>query len=177
MAAGYHRSVRDRTALAGFVGAMLAAMLLGCSTVTPSASTTASAPASSDGATAQPTILAGSPAPTLPSQTDTAWGRIWDALPSSFPLAPNTRLATDTGEGPSTAVLEVPDSRDAIVQFYRAAFRDASFEIGTDGPLEDGSVTVTANDGDQCRIELSVRGVGAKESMVTVLYGAGCPFE
>ena len=32
------------------------------------------------------------------TQTDTAWGRIWDRLPNSFPL-PQGAVATDTGEG------------------------------------------------------------------------------
>ena len=119
----------------------------------------------------------GTVAPSVASQTDTAWGRIWDALPSSFPRMPGTKIATDTGEGASSAQLSVTAARDQVVLFYRQAFRDAGYTIGTDGPLDDGSVTVTATDGSQCRMELSVRGTGTQESLVTVLYGAGCPFD
>jgi len=119
----------------------------------------------------------GTAAPSLASQTDTAWGRIWDALPPSFPGMAGTEIATDTGEGASSAHLSIPEARDQVVLFYRQAFRDAGYSIGTEGPLEDGSVTVTATDGYQCRLELSVRGTGARESLVTVLYGAGCPFD
>ena len=36
-------------------------------------------------------------APSLPSQTDTAWGRIWDDVPDSFPVAAGAEPATDTG--------------------------------------------------------------------------------
>jgi len=90
---------------------------------------------------------------------------------------PNSRIATDTGAGASSGQLDVAATRDALVEFYRGAFRDAGYSIGTDGPLEDGSVIVTASDGYQCRIQLSVREVGAQESIATVLYGAGCPFE
>jgi hypothetical protein len=117
------------------------------------------------------------PGPSLPSLTDTAWGRIWDALPSTFPVAPNSRFATDAGEEPSSAQLDVAANRDAVVQFYRGAFRDAGYSIGTEGPREDGSVIVTVSEGYQCRIQLSVRAAGAQESMVTVPYGAGCPFD
>ena len=138
---------------------------------TPSEASTVGAP------TSAPTNTGGSPAPSLASQTDTAWGRIWDALPSSFPAITGTKIATDTGEGASSAQLSVPAARDQVVLFYRQVFRDAGYSIGTDGPLEDGSVTVTATDGDQCRMQLSVHGTGAQKSLVTVLYGAGCPFD
>ena len=129
------------------------------------------------GTTAGPSGAIGTPGPTLPSQTDTAWGRIWDALPDTFPGPPGTQLATDTGEGASSGQLVAPAARDAVVQFYRDAFRDQGYVIGTDGPLEDGSVTVTATDTYQCRIQVSIRGVGDQESIVTVLFGSGCPFE
>jgi hypothetical protein len=118
-----------------------------------------------------------SPGPTLPSQTETSWGRIWDGLPPWFPMPPGSQIATDTGQGPSSGQLQVPASRDEVVRFYRQALGAADATVGTDGPLEDGSVKVTASGEGSCRIELSIRETGARQSMVTVLYGASCPFE
>ena len=92
-------------------------------------------------------------------------------------MAPGSQIATDTGGGPSSGQLEVSASRDEVVRFYREAFGAADYTIGIDGPLEDGSVTVTASAEASCRIQLSIREMGARESMITVLYGASCPFE
>jgi len=168
--------VRASTWLAAIVAA---GMLAGACTPAPTATPTgtAASSASENPATAGPTIRAGTPGPSLPSQTDTAWGRIWDALPSTFPALPGSLAATDTGAGATSGEILVPASRDEVVQFYRQSFRDAGATIGTEGPLEDGSVTVTADDGAGCRIQLSIRGTGTREAMVSVLYGAGCPFE
>lgn len=157
---------------------LLAGLLAAACTPAPSPSPTATGgPDVSDVPATPGGTPAGSPGPSLPSQTDTAWGRIWDALPSSFPAAPGSQVATDTGEGASSGQLIVPAARDEVVQFYRQTFRDGGFEIRTEGPLEDGSVTVTAESATGCRMQLSVVGTATRESMATVLYGAGCPFE
>jgi hypothetical protein len=152
------------------VAGLLAAACTPGSTATaaPTRTSSSNAPATS----AAPSEARGRPS--LPSQTDTAWGRIWDSLPPSFPMPLGSQPATDTGEVSSGQLL-VPSTREAVVDFYRDAFRDAQFTVGTDGPLEDGSVIVTASNGSQCRIQVSVRAAGT-QSMVTVLYGAGCPF-
>ena len=172
---GYHRPVRASTWLAAIVAAGLLAAAC-TSTPSPNPSGTA-APGATDLPSAPVATVNGSPGPSLPSQTDTAWGRIWDALPSTFPALPGSLAATDTGAGATSGQILVPASRDEVVQFFRQSFRDAGATIGTEGPLEDGSVTVTADDGAGCRIQLSVRGTGTREAMVSVLYGAGCPFE
>ena len=161
--------------IAALVGAGL---LAAACTPGPSATPTSTRTGGETAAPSAPGATSGaSPGPSLPSQTDMAWGRIWDALPASFPMGPGSQLATDTGQGASSGQLIVPAPRDAVVMFYRQAFRDANDTFGTEGPLEDGSVTVTATDGYRCQIQLTVRGTGPQESMVTVLYGAGCPFE
>jgi hypothetical protein len=177
--AGYYRGVRASTALRArqTAGSLLALLIVAACQPSASVSPTSSEAATVGAPTTAPTNAGRSPAPSLAGQTDTAWGRIWDALPPSFPAMTGTKIATDTGEGASSAQLTVPAARDQVVLFYRQAFRDAGYSIGTDGPLEDGSVTVTATDGDQCRMQLSVRGTGAQASLVTVLYGAGCPFD
>jgi hypothetical protein len=92
-------------------------------------------------------------------------------------MAPGSHPATDPGEGPSSGQLVVAAARQDVVAFYRRAFADANFSTSTDGPLEDGRVTVTASDGYLCRIQVSIRGSDTQLSRVMVLYGAGCPFD
>jgi hypothetical protein len=167
--------VRVSTSLAAMI---VAGLLAAACTPAPSPNPSGTAaPGTTDLPSAPVATVAGSPGPSLPSQTDTAWGRIWDALPSTFPAAPGSQVATDTGARASSGQLIVPVARDEVVQFYRQTFREAGSTIGTEGPLEDGSVVVTADDGAGCRIQLSVRATGSQQSMVTVLFGAGCPFE
>ena len=138
-------------------------------------------PAPSRGPSGQPpgspgTTPGGTTTTNLPSQSDTEWGRIWDAIPASFPQPPDAQPATDTGDGPSSAQLQVGSgTRDEIARLYLDALRDAGYSVGRDGPLEDGSVVVSATDGYLCRIQVTVRPVAAA-SIVTVRYGAGCPF-
>lgn len=147
--------------------------IVGCSPVASGAPPSQSAPASiATGATSGPTT-----ASSLPSQTDTAWGRIWDAIPGSFPKPPDSQPATETGDIPTSAQVAVrTGTPESIAQFYLDALSAAGYSVGKDGPLEDGSITVTASDGYQCRMELSVLPIDVG-SLVTVLYGAGCPFE
>ncbi len=123
--------------------------------------------------------LTPTPGPSLPSQSDTAWGRIWDALPPWFPIPPGA-TPTETGTGPTTAELALlsgSNARDAAL-FFHTEFQKASFPtVNLDGPLEDGSfvVSVPGVPGG-CQIEVRVvpKGTGV---VARVLYGAGCPFE
>jgi len=116
------------------------------------------------------------PAPSLPSQTDTAWGRIWDAVPSTFPVIQGAVPATDTGEGAASALLalQAPDAM-VIAAFYRDALQAMGMTVSMDGPLEDGSVTVSGADGNNCAVQVSVKPAGST-NLISVLYGAGCPF-
>ena len=116
------------------------------------------------------------PAPSLPSQTVTAWGRIWDAVPSTFPVIQGAVPATDTGEGAASALLalQAPDAM-VIAGFYRDALQAMGMTVSMDGPLEDGSVTVSGADGNNCAVQVSVKPAGST-NLISVLYGAGCPF-
>lgn len=118
---------------------------------------------------------AASPAPTLPSQTSTEWGRIWDAVPGSFPVAAGAVPATDSGEGPVSDLLAVEGVAADVAGFYRDALKAKGLLVSSDGPLEDGRVTLTASDGYDCRMQVVVRPAGSL-NLVAVLYGAGCPF-
>jgi hypothetical protein len=136
------------------------------------------------GATGQPSpgpsVLAaashgGTAAPSVPGQTDTTWGRIWDGVPSSFPVAPGAVIATDPGDGAASAhlALDSPDAR-GIASFYRDALVVRGFDALVDGPLEDGSLTVSADDGYGCRVQVTVTPAGST-NLIAVLYGTGCP--
>jgi hypothetical protein len=141
------------------------------------APTATSSPATPTGGQPTPaaTTTGTTAAASLPTQTDTDWGRIWDALPPSFPAPPDSQPATDTGEGPSSAQVSVAGQREAIVQFYLDALAAAGYTVNRDGPLEDGSVTINGSRTGGCEIRLSVRPVDGG-AIVTVLYGAACPF-
>jgi hypothetical protein len=129
---------------------------------------------------ASPTPAGGSPTPgpSLASQSDTAWGRIWDALPPWFPI-PVGATPIETGTGPTTAELALASGTTArdTATFFQGEFRKAGFAAVLDGPLEDGSFVVSVPGlAGGCQIEVRVvpKGTGV---VARVLYGAGCPFE
>ena len=112
-----------------------------------------------------------------PTQTDTEWGRIWDALPPDFPLPPDAVLA-ETREGPVSASLGVGAAGQPTASFMESALIGAGFSIeSTEGPMEDGSITINAVGPDPaCQVQVRVRPLSGLTNLV-VLYGAGCPFE
>jgi hypothetical protein len=142
--------------------------------------TTASSPTAPASATATPTPVPGTsiaPGATQPGQTDTAWGRIWDALPTGFPSFAGAE-PTETGAAPASATLDVPTSAGTIadvVAFYRSALEAAGYSVSVDGPLENGSYTIDATGTAGCAAQVSVEPLGSSIT-VTVLYGAACPF-
>lgn len=117
------------------------------------------------------------PTPQLPSQSETAWFRIWDAIPDSFPEPVDAAVA-DPGSGPVSAAWTVPVaavSAPELAGFYRDAIDDLGWAPIVDGPLEDGSYTVYSSSGYGCETLTTILPRG-DESLVTVLFGAGCPF-
>ena len=150
----------------------LAVVLAGCS---PSGPNTSATPSGAPSPAASP---AGTAASSLPSQTATAWGRIWDAVPGSFPVAPGAVPATDTGQGPVSDLLAIEKADQPVAdvaRFYEDALEDKGMLVSSDGPLEDGSVTVSASDGYDCQVRVRIRPAGSL-TLIAVLYGAGCPF-
>lgn len=129
------------------------------------------------GPTDVPTDPGASPAATLPGQSDTAWGRIWDAVPATFPTYPGQR-PTETGEGPASAVLDVGDADPAeVASFYRSAFEFAGYAtLASDGPREDGSFEIESTGETTCRILTTITPMGGS-TIVTILYRSDCPFE
>jgi hypothetical protein len=133
---------------------------------------------SSSVVTSTPTsTLTGSTAPpSLPTQTDTEWGRIWDAVPSTFPVIRGAVPATDTGDGAVSALLALQAPEPMVIAaFYRDALQGMGMSVSVDGPLEDGGVTVSGMDRGACAVQVGVRPAGST-NLISVLYGAGCPF-
>lgn len=165
------------------LGSGLAALvLIGCSgaatanpSATPEPSTTSPSPTLV--ASLVPTESAAAPAPTPPEQTETEWGRIWDELPVDFPAYPGTQ-PTETGEGPASATLEAGPAKPAeVATFYQAALEVAGFStISLSGPREDGSWELESAGGAGCHLRTTATPLGAS-TIVTILYGAECPFD
>jgi hypothetical protein len=112
-----------------------------------------------------------------PTQTDTEWGRIWDGLPPTFPVPPDAVL-TETREGQASASLAVGAAGPPTASFMESALVGLGFSIeSTEGPMEDGSITINAVGPDPaCQAQVRVRPLSGLTNVV-VLYGAGCPFE
>jgi hypothetical protein len=163
-------------------GPVLAALVLAA--VIPVACST---PAASDDAgfpTSRPTTSAAvepaseAPTPSLPSQSETGWGTIWDAVPAGFPV-PDGAEPTAPAEGPASGAWVVPvtaSNAPELAGFYQSALDHVGWGTGIDGPLEDGSFTVWSSNGGGCDTLTTILPRG-DESLVTVLFGAGCRFE
>jgi len=148
------------------------------------AATVDGTPGSSVAATPATTEVAGasdapssgaSQAPTV-SQSDTEWGRIWDAVPAGFPRYPGGTTADDATADPVSAAYAIPDGDAAqVADWMQSSLELASFGTeGLSGPFEDGAYVLdSVGDGD-CRIETRITPQGSL-ILVTVLYGAGCP--
>lgn len=139
----------------------------------PTPTTPASTPTPVPGATSP------SPAASLPTQADTDWGRIWEALPAGFPEFAGAEPTEVGAGGPTSATLDVPTSAgtvDQVVSFYRSALEAAGYSVSVDGPLESGGFTISATGPAGCMAQVSVEPLGGSMT-VTVLYGAACPFD
>jgi hypothetical protein len=137
---------------------------------TPTAKPTA-APSSTDPASEAPA----SQAPQV-GQTDTGWGRIWDAVPASFPRYPAATPADDASPDPVSAAYAIASGDAAeIAGWMQTNLELATYSTeGLSGPLEDGSYVLdSVGDGD-CRMQTRVAPQGSLV-LVTVLYGAACP--
>jgi hypothetical protein len=161
---------------------VLAALLL-CALVPvacsgPAASDDAGFPTPRPTTTSTPAAPSVAPTSELPSQSETGWGLIWDAVPDSFPVPAGAEPA-DPSEGPVSAAWTVPvtaANAPELAGFYQSALDEIGLGTGIDGPLEDGSYTVWSSNGGGCDTLTTILPRG-DESLVTVLYGAGCRFE
>ncbi|MFL5680185.1 MAG: hypothetical protein ACJ77B_06250 [Chloroflexota bacterium] len=109
------------------------------------------------------------------SQTDTEWGRIWDAIPRSFPVYPGAAPTTDIGS-PASAQLVIPADVATATSWTTSALKAAGFTTDVSGPLEDGSMTLdSTRPGTACKAQTRIAKQGGT-TVMTVLYGADCPF-
>jgi hypothetical protein len=156
----------------------LAACGAGSSSLPASPSPTASPPVELPGETAEDTSPP-SLDPSLPGQSEVdGWGAIWDALPPSYPVFDGA-VEAEAAAGPVSGAFTIANVDAAprdIAQFYADALDEAGYGTGLDGPLEDGSYTVWSSDGYGCSSLVTILPRG-DESLITVLFGTGCPFK
>jgi hypothetical protein len=161
--------------------ALLAAILVAaaCGTSGPTSSTAAT-PATSPSLAAELTPVPGGPtsAPVEPSgtptQTDTDWGRIWDAVPDSFPR-PGTSIPADVG-GPVSAAFSVGSGPEEAVMTMQAGLDGAGYSTDRAGHLEDGSIVLDSTGVAGCQVQTKLTPLSGT-TLMTVMFGASCPFE
>lgn len=141
-----------------------------------SATTTSTAPEPSLTAVpGGPSIQAGSPSPDVPTTTETDFGRIWDALPPSFPILPGQQPA-DPGAGPTSASFVVNGTADDAARAMAAALTNLGWTADVTSALEDGTVVLEAGGvREGCATEVRFTPMSGTVLM-SVLYGAECPF-
>ncbi|HEU5205061.1 MAG TPA: hypothetical protein VFU17_12260 [Candidatus Limnocylindrales bacterium] len=140
---------------------------------TPSPATLGPSPAATE---ARATETAPSTARPAVTQSDTAWGRIWDALPRTFPVYPGA-VETEL-DAPVSAAFTAGDANpDEIVTWMQQQLELATYSTeALSGPLEDGGFVIDSVGDAGCRIETTVTPAGGL-TLVSVRFGADCPFE
>jgi hypothetical protein len=111
------------------------------------------------------------------TQTEIAWGRIWDEIPASFPRYAGSEPTTVTGE-PASATLSVPGSAADVTTWMKDELEKAGYSIeALTGPLEDGSrsISATGSTNPDCRVQVTVKPLGST-TVETVYFGAACTF-
>lgn len=123
------------------------------------------------------------PTPT-PGTFETAWGTAWDALPPGFPVPAGAVRADpgDPADGPVSGAFTIdgtpdPAGLDEVVRQVQSGLGAAGYSTeALSGPLEDGSLVIDSVGQDSvCRVQTRVRPLGAT-TMLTVLFGAACPW-
>jgi len=147
------------------------AQTLAAVTPAPSAALAAITPAPSAA------LAAVTPTPGPATVVTVAWGKIWDRVPSSFPLPSDAEPAqpADPVEGPSSGVFTTSFGVDEAAQGIEAGLTAAGWSLGATTSGEDGSRDISAVGASPgCRSRVIVRPLGSVH-FVTVYYGAGCP--
>lgn len=157
------------------LAAGLALLGAGCGsagTSSPSTRSSVADPTAVPGGSATPALQPSIP---LPSTTETEFGRIWDALPPSFPKLPGQQPA-ETGAGPTSGSFAVNMPADAAAETLARALAQMGWTIDVGSPLEDGTVVLDAGGvREGCAAEVRFTPLSGTVVM-SVLYGAECPF-
>ena len=153
-------------------------LVLAIAACTSSGSTPSSAPPaepSSPAASAPAESEAPSGSPPAVGQTDTDWGRIWDAVPAGFPRFPGATPADATSEPASAHYTVSGGDPEAIAAWMQGALETATFStVGMNGPFEDGAFVIDSVGDGTCRVETRIAPLGDLTA-ITVRYGADCP--
>ena len=161
----------------------LALVVAACGGSASPAPTTTAAPSEAPSPTQPaPTDVPGgsgrTPDPT-PGTFETAWGTAWDALPPGFPVPPDAQPADpgDPADGPVSGAFVVGRSPDDVTELMQTGLAGAGYSTeALSGPFEDGSLVIDSIGMDpECRVQTRVRGLSGM-TMITVLYGAACPW-
>ena len=159
--------------------AWLVALTLGLIACTGPAGTATSGPSPTASlappATSTPT--SGSSGAPAAGQTDTEWGRIWDALPVGFPTFPGATSSDEGATGPASAILVIDGNvaRD-VTTTTESKLKEAGYRTeALSGPLEDGTFTLeVTGPAAGCRVKVTAQPTGGLTT-ITILYGAACP--
>jgi hypothetical protein len=123
------------------------------------------------GATPSPVEATGTP-----TQTDTEWGRIWDAVPDSFPR-PGQSQPADSISGPASAAFSIGAAPIDVVATMKTGLDEAGFTTDESGPFEDGGYVLDSSGSpDGCKVQTTITPLSGT-TLMTVQYGAVCPFE
>ena len=157
----------------------LALLAVSCGPAAPSPVSATSSPQPAPSLTPVPggsIAASASPVAVTQTNTDTEVGRIWDALPSSFPRIPGA-TPIEPGGGATSGTFAVGTTVADAVATIRVDLTNLGYNVDVGSPLEDGSVVLDAGGGEQpeCRIEVRFTPLSGTTTMA-VLYGAACPF-
>jgi hypothetical protein len=156
---------------------LVAAAVAGCgSSVRPAASPSAS-PRSSVAEPSLTPVPGGKPTPaaTLPTTTETEFGRIWDGIPDSFPRLQGAAPADQPGPASAIYAVVVRDLETAIADNEQKLVNQG-WTVDVGSPLEDGTVVFEATRAPKgCKLEERFTPMSGS-LIITVLYGAACPF-
>ncbi len=119
------------------------------------------------------------PGPTPGLLPNEAWGAAWDALPPGFPVPAGARQADpgDPADGPASGAFVVDGATDDVAAQMQRLLGAAGYSTETlSGPFEDGGLVIDSVGPDPaCRVQTRVRPLGGT-TMITVLFGASCPW-
>jgi hypothetical protein len=171
--------LRPRPVLVLSVATAVTLALVACGPAASSAPSATPRSSASAAASALPSVT-GSTSPAVSpatGQTDTAWGRIWDSLPTGFPTIPGATPSEEAGTGPASAILAVAGGdAKTIATALQTQLEAAGFTIeGLNGPAENGGYVLDVTGTDPgCKVQATVAPLGGLTT-VTILYGALCP--
>lgn len=144
-------------------------------TASPSASVRASASPALTAVPGGPSASAGSGPVESPSTTQTEFGLIWDALPPSFPKLPGQE-PTEIGAGPRSGSFVLNMTASDASKAMETALKVAGWTVAKGSPLEDGTVVLEGTGTPStCKTELRFTPTSGT-ILMSVLYGASCPF-